>query len=179
MSAGNGKPFQPDFVAIPYAVFSDPDLSHAAKLTYGRLKLYAGEDGRAFPKHETLASEVCLGHRQLRTVLSELQGAGWIEWRRARTNCIYTVFSDRQKSATLNGEDRQKTASQSGGKLPITSAENCHSRVAENCLQKRSIEDHHRKEKSEKKTPAAREGFSSRRNLEGKPKTKNRFFEGR
>lgn len=146
MSGSNGKPFQPDFVAIPYAVFVDPNLSHAAKLTYGRLKLYAGEDGRAFPKHETLASEVCLRDRQLRTVLSELQAAGWIEWRRARTNCVYTVFPDRQKTATLNDPDRQKTATQSGGKLPITSAENCHSRVAENCLQKRSTE-----KKSEKK----------------------------
>jgi hypothetical protein len=181
MSAGNGKPFQPDFVVIPYAVFVDPNLSHAAKLTYGRLKLYAGEDGRAFPKHETLASEVCLRDRQLRTVLSELQAAGWIEWRRARFNCAYTVFSDRQKTATLNDQDRRKTASQSGGKLPIRSAENCHSRVAENCHSgsaenchsrgpkpngcnadvtrnrkpKRSIENHHQKRGIEKKNPEA------------------------
>jgi hypothetical protein len=179
VSAGNGKLFEPDFVAIPYAVFVDPNLSHAAKLVLGRLRLYAGKDGRAFPKHETLASEVCLRDRQLRTVLSELQAAGWIEWRRARTNCVYTVFSDRQKTTTLNRQDRQKTASQSGGKLPITSAENRHSRVAENCQSgsaencqsgglkpngcnagvtrnpksKRSIENHHQKEKSEKKSP--------------------------
>lgn len=178
---GNGKAFQPDFVAIPYAVFVDPNLSHAAKLTYGRLKLYAGEDGRAFPKHETLASEVCLRDRQLRTVLSELQAAGWIEWRRARFSCAYTVFSDRQKTATLNDPDRQKTASQSGGKLPLRSAENCRCKVAENCHSgsaenchsrgpkpngcnaditrnrkpNRSIENHHQKRGIEKKNPAA------------------------
>lgn len=174
MSAGNGKPFQPDFVAIPYAVFVDPNLSHAAKLTYGRLKLYAGEDGRAFPKHETLASEVCLRDRQLRTVLSELQAAGWIEWRRARTNCVYTVFSDRQKTTTLNRQDRQKTTSQSGGKLPITSAESCHSRVAENCRQKRSIENHHQKRGMEKKNSgAAVEGSAGGATSKEKPKAKS------
>jgi hypothetical protein len=140
MSAGNGKPFQPDFVAIPYVVFSDPGLSHAAKLTYGRLKLYAGEDGRAFPKHETLAEEVCLRPRQLKNVLVELRAAGWIGWTRARASCLYTVFSDRQKIAHHIGK-----------KLPIRQAENCPSREARNCLQKRSIEDHHQKEKSEKK----------------------------
>lgn len=111
----------PPFVAIPYDIFTDPDLSHAAKLVYGRLELYAGHDGRCCPKHETLAHEVCLKERQLRSVLDELRNANLIDWRRTRTSCIYEVFSDRWKTADLNNTE-------SGRKLPISDP-----RVAENC----------------------------------------------
>jgi hypothetical protein len=131
----NSDAWQPEFIAIPYKVFRDAELSHAAKLVYGRLRLYGGEVGRAFPKHETLAAEVSIRPRQLRTVLDELRRAGWIEWKRTRTGCLYTVFPD-----------RQKTADQIGRKLPVRSAENCRSGSAENCLQKRSFEYHHQKE---------------------------------
>lgn len=136
----DGSGYRPEFIAIPYAVFTDRDLSHAAKLTYGRLKLYAGKDGRCYPKHETLASEVCLRGRQLRTVLSELRAAGWVDWQRSRTSCIYTVFSDRQKTATPSGTDRQQTAGESGRRPPLRPAENRLSRSAEDCQQNRSIE---------------------------------------
>ena len=134
----------PEFIIVPYAVLTDGSISHAAKLTYGRLKFYAGEDGRAFPKHETLAREVCLQPRQLKNVLVELRAAGWISWTRARTSCIYTVHSD-----------RQETADQIGKKLPMRQAENCLSRQARNCLQKRTIENHHQKRTENKKNPAS------------------------
>jgi hypothetical protein len=156
--AGQKEPepaFRPDFIAIPYAVFTDPTLSHAAKLVYGRLKLYAGKDGRCCPKHETLARELCISDRQLRTVLVELHTEGWIEWHRARTSCVYTVSSDRKKTSDLESEDRKKTASEIGRKLPIRSEENCRSRSEENFRQKRSIENHHQKRSIEKKNPAA------------------------
>ena len=119
------------FVLLPLEVLHDPTISHAAKLTYARLGFYAGRDGRCNPSHETLGAEVCLKPRQVRTVLNELKGRGWLTWKRTRSSCWYTVsgpIPDRQKTATLDTE--------SGRKVPIRSAENCHSRVAENCLQK-------------------------------------------
>ena len=134
-TAPPADPWEPAFVAIPYKVFRDPDLSHAAKLVYGRLRLYGGADGKAYPRHETLAAEVAIQPRQLRNVLGELQNAGWIDWKRTRTGCLYTIFPD-----------RQKTAGEIGKKLPVRSAENCQSRSAENCLQKRSSENHHQRE---------------------------------
>lgn len=141
--------FQPDYVAIPYAIFTERDLSHAAKLVYGRLKLYAGSHGRCYPKHETLAREVCISDRQLRSVLVELRNAGLVEWRRGRTSSVYTVFSDRKKTSDLVAQlavsDRKKTSGETGGKLPV--------RSEENFRQKRSIENHHQK-RSKKRSSA-------------------------
>ena len=86
MDSGSGAPgaarnekgrnelaWEPDYIAIPYAIFTDRDLSHGAKLLFGRLKLYAGKDGKAFPTHETLARELCVSDRQVRTLLTELK----------------------------------------------------------------------------------------------------------
>ena len=123
-----------EFVPITYSVFRDDTLSASAKLAHGRLKLYAGQDGRCYPSHQTLAREVCLSSRRLRDVLRELREAGLITWTRTRGSNHYTVFPE-----------RQKTASQTGGELHTRVAENCLSRPAENCRQKRSIENHHQK----------------------------------
>jgi hypothetical protein len=95
---GNGS-FQPEFIIIPYAVFTDPNLLPVAKLVYGRLKLYAGKKGEARPKQETLAQEVCLKRRQLQKVLRQLRDAGWISWDRGSKNCTYTVHPDVHSSA--------------------------------------------------------------------------------
>jgi hypothetical protein len=74
---------------------------------YGRLRLYGGADGKAYPRHETLA-EVAIQPRQLRNVLGELQNAGWIDWKRTRTDASTRSF-------------------QIGKKLPVRSARNCRS----------------------------------------------------
>ncbi len=81
---------EPDFIQIPMAVLRDPALSHPAKLLYGRLKLFAGKNGQCNPRHATLATEVCMGVRQLRQAISDLRKAGWIDWRRSRTS-YYTI----------------------------------------------------------------------------------------
>lgn len=138
--AASDETGQPTFVQIPLWMMRDGALSQSAKLTYGRLKLYAGANGRCFPKHETLAREVCLSPRRLRDVLTELRCAGLVEWTRTRSSCVFT-FPDRQKAASL-----------SGGKRPTRPEENRRSRSAEKCQQKRSIENHHQKRRIEKKT---------------------------
>lgn len=100
------------FVLLPLEVLHDPTISHAAKLTYARLGFFAGKNGRCNPSHETLAAEICLKPRQVRTVLAELKARGWLTWRRTRSSCWFTVsgpIPDRQKTATLDS-DRQKTA---------------------------------------------------------------------
>lgn len=131
---------EPKFVQIPLWVLHNDALSPSAKLTYGRLKLFAGTNGQCFPKHDTLAREVCLSPRRLRDVLTELRGAGLIDWTRRRSSCAFTF------------PDRQNTASLSGGKLPTRPEENRHSSSAEKCLQKIGIENHHQKRGIEKKT---------------------------
>jgi hypothetical protein len=129
----------PEFITVPLKVYADPLIGHAGKLLYGRLKLYAGKDGRAYPKHDTLGAELGLSNRQVRYVLMELRAGGWIDWTRTRTSCVYTVFPDRQKTADQARQD-----------IADLVAENCRSRSAENCRQKRSIENHHQNRGTEK-----------------------------
>jgi hypothetical protein len=140
------------FVQIPLVVLHDPDVSHAAKLAYARLLLYAGRDGLCNPAQETLAAEVCLSSRQVRTVLSELKARGWITWKRTRTSCWYEITGpvpDRKKTADLNMPDRKKTAGEIGRFPPV--------RSEENFLQK-DLRKEQRKESVKKRTPAYASG---------------------
>jgi helix-turn-helix protein len=117
MSSGR-IPFQPKFISLDYAVFIDPDLSHAAKLLFARLKLYAGHDGKAYPKHDTLAREMCLSDRQVRTVLAELKALNRIAWTRTRGSCQFTIKppEDWKKSSD---QDRKESSDLNGRKPPI------------------------------------------------------------
>jgi hypothetical protein len=145
MSAGNGNPFQPEFIQIPYAVFRDPNLSASAKLAYGRLKLYAGADGHCFMAHRTLAAEICLGRRQTQKILDELRAAGWIDWEWSRgETATYTVRQVAHKSAQ---GDTHKSAQPLRRKV----RKGC----AQKCAQNRGFEDHHLKRGLEKKNPEA------------------------
>jgi hypothetical protein len=138
-AAENGE-YRPDFVPIPYAVFSDPTLSHAAKLVLGRLKLHVGKNDDCRVRHKTLACEVCLSVSQLKIVLKELRRAGWIDWRRTRSSSVYTVFPDRQKTAYIDGQKTGYLNAKIAREPAIRSPENQLSRSPENRLQKRSIE---------------------------------------
>jgi hypothetical protein len=119
------------FVQIPLEVLHDRTVSHAAKLAYARLLLYAGRNGQCNPAQETLAAEVCLSSRQLRTVLSELRARGWIDWKRTRTSCRYDI--------TGPVPDRKKTAGEIGSFPPV--------RSEENFLQKDLRKDHGKEER--------------------------------
>src|SRR5450755_95050 len=114
------------FVQIPFEVLHDLAVSHAAKLTYGRLLFYAGRDGRCNPAQETLAAEVCLSDRQIRNVLKELHARGWITWKRTRTSCSYDITGpvpERKETSDLDMRDRKKTSGEIGNLLPVRSEE--------------------------------------------------------
>src|ERR1022692_3304478 len=72
-----GQPFNPfglfTGIFIPNALVRSTIISPGAKLVYGRLARYAGQDGRCYPAVETLASEVGLGERQVKRYLAELE----------------------------------------------------------------------------------------------------------
>jgi hypothetical protein len=77
-----GDPFNPfklfNGSFIPEAVSRYRGLSPGAKLIYGRLYRYAGEDGSAFPGVPTLAAETGLGETQARGYIKELEAKGFI-----------------------------------------------------------------------------------------------------
>jgi len=64
---------------IPNWLLKRPEVSMAAKLTYARLGQYAGKDGEAFPKIETLAEELGASKSTVERALLELKKAGLIE----------------------------------------------------------------------------------------------------
>jgi hypothetical protein len=66
---------------IPEAVCRVPvaKLSYPAKITYGRLIRYAGENGYAFPKQEKIAQEIGAETRSVKRYLKDLVVFGLIE----------------------------------------------------------------------------------------------------
>jgi hypothetical protein len=77
-----GQPFNPyklfTGIFIPEALVRYAGLSSTAKLAYGRLARYAGEDGRCFPAVGTLAVEIAVKKRRAQTCLEELEHGGLI-----------------------------------------------------------------------------------------------------
>jgi Helix-turn-helix domain len=72
-----GQPFNPfklfNGIFIPDALVLARGISAAAKITYGRLARYAGEDGECYPAVGTLAHEIGMGERQTQRYLAELE----------------------------------------------------------------------------------------------------------
>ena len=83
----------PDFIAIPWAVFTDARLTWQAKALYGRLKLYAGRDGACWPSQSTLAREMQMSDRNVRRTIMELSLVGWISIVRRRTTARYLIHA--------------------------------------------------------------------------------------
>jgi len=71
-----GQPFNPyglfHGIHIPEALVRCKEISPGAKLAYGRLARYAGQDGVCYPRQETLAREIAVCVRQARRYLEEL-----------------------------------------------------------------------------------------------------------
>lgn len=77
-----GQPFNPykifTGIFIPEALVRNPDISPGAKIAYGRLARYAGEDGDCHPSVKTLAREIGIRQRQAQRYLAELETHGFI-----------------------------------------------------------------------------------------------------
>jgi hypothetical protein len=63
---------------VPESLLKYPDLPPSAKLLYGRLARFAGEDGRCFPSVETLAAELGMTVRQIQRLIGKLCTAGFL-----------------------------------------------------------------------------------------------------
>ena len=78
-------------VFIPETILRLPGstLSPGAKLTYGALLFRAGQDGRCFPKHETLAASIGCSVSEIRRNLGELRQLKLIESERKQRHNQY------------------------------------------------------------------------------------------
>ncbi len=66
-------------IFIPNGIVSYPGISPSAKILYGILTRYAGENGDCFPSNQKLAEELTLTERHVRRILFELKLHGFIE----------------------------------------------------------------------------------------------------
>jgi hypothetical protein len=64
---------------VPLWLLQHGEVSAGAKLLYGRLMLYAGKSGRAYPNQATLASDLDISTRQVRRYVQELEDHHLIE----------------------------------------------------------------------------------------------------
>ena len=80
-----GQPFNPyrlfTGIFIPEALVRSKVVSVGAKMAWGRLARYAGQDGRCFPAVSNLALESGIGERQAQKYLAELEKAKLIRRR--------------------------------------------------------------------------------------------------
>ena len=74
-----GQPFNPfgmfHGVFIPEGLVRAKGISPGAKLAYGRLVRYAGENGKCYPSVDSLAAEIGVGERQAQKYLANLERA--------------------------------------------------------------------------------------------------------
>jgi hypothetical protein len=72
-----GQPFNPfrlfNGIFIPDALARQKGISSGAKMIYGRLGRYAGENGECYPAVPTLAAEIGASERQTQRYLAELE----------------------------------------------------------------------------------------------------------
>lgn len=72
-----GEPFNPyrmfNGLFIPEALARYTLISAGAKLAWGRLARYAGEDGCCYPTVKTLGAEIGVGERQAQKYIAELE----------------------------------------------------------------------------------------------------------
>ena len=92
-----GQPFNPyrlfAGVFIPEALVRYRGLSCGAKIAYGRLARFAGEDGACFPSMAKLADEIGKGSTQTRGYVHELQEKGFIaSTERPGTSAVYSFL---------------------------------------------------------------------------------------
>ena len=72
-----GQPFNPfrffTGIFIPEGLVRSKLVSLKAKVAYGRLTRYAGQDGKCFPAVGTLAREIGVGERQAQKYLGDIE----------------------------------------------------------------------------------------------------------
>jgi Helix-turn-helix domain len=125
-----GQPFNPfrlfTGIFIPEALARTNLVSPGAKMAYGRLARYAGQDGKCFPAVGTLAQEIGVGERQAQKYLAELETAKLIRRRtqftgRVQTsNAIEFLWPRRGERSFRGGGERSFTR---GGERSFTQRE--------------------------------------------------------
>lgn len=105
--------YQAGFTQIPNAVLRDPNLSVAARFTYGLLASFAWEDESCYPGQKRLAADTGVSERSLRTYIEELEAKGLVTVTRRglRQTNRYTLHTP-SEAANVADQDRKPASDQ-------------------------------------------------------------------
>ncbi len=73
--------FKQGFTQLPNRVLKDTRLSFGARLTYAMLLSYAWDKESCFPGQNTIAEDLGVSARSVRTFLHQLKEHGYISWK--------------------------------------------------------------------------------------------------
>ena len=73
--------FKQGFTQLPNRVLKDTRLSFGARLTYAVLLSYAWDKDSCFPGQNTMAEDLGVSVRSIRTFLHQLKKYGYISWK--------------------------------------------------------------------------------------------------
>lgn len=103
-----GEPFNPykrfHNALIPESIVAAAELSQGAKLLWGVLRRYAGQDGVAWPKQGRLAADLKVGERTVRRWLSVLVREGYIRTTRRGTGRFSSAYEFLWKTSYETGQ---------------------------------------------------------------------------
>lgn len=117
---------------VPEALARSDRISAGAKLVWGRLARYAGENGRCYPSVKTLGAEVGLGERQTQKYLVELEKERLIRRRscfagRAQTSNTFEFLWHKIFEEGVNDRSGEGVNDSSPGRVNDPSPKESHS----------------------------------------------------
>ena len=99
------KPFNLFFGAVmPNWLMKRTEINGNDKMIFSRLCQYAGKNGKAFPKRETLAEEVGLKENTVRKILIKLEDNGLIKIKPKKMVFQQSIFSLGINGLTLDSK---------------------------------------------------------------------------
>jgi hypothetical protein len=118
-----GQPFNPyklfTGIFVPEALVRYRGLSCGAKIAYGRLARYAGENGGCWPSIPTLAAEIGMGATQARVYVHELQRKRFIATeQRPGTSGVYTFLWHEAFAGEIGDKRKSPPLRKTGGVPP-------------------------------------------------------------
>lgn len=126
---------------IPREIWLREDLSALEKTLWAEIhSLFDRESGGCYASNEYLATFCGVQDRRLREMISNLKSKGLVEQVsfNGRVRVIKAIVPDEDFSPCQ--ADRQKSASLTGGKVPVSPAEKCHPHIYRDTSIEKSID---------------------------------------
>jgi len=111
------KWFEKGFTQVPNCVLKDTDISYQARVLYAILLSYSWQKESCNPTQETIANDLGVSVRTIRTLLNELRDKGLISWKKVSMGG-HNTYLIRSLAERYTESDGDSTSAQCGSTLP-------------------------------------------------------------